>query len=302
MKRMHNPFELPGRWYKANLHVHTTTSDGALSPAERAAQYREAGYGVLALTDHSKTNDVRALSDRRLLVVSGMEYHPLCRTSFLGYHLVALNVPHGFRHTGKELARANRCIAKVKRVGGLTILAHTCWQGHGYSDFSSLRGLEAFEIYNAGCEYNGRGCAENEWVYAMDHGMLLPIVGSDDAHRRLGDGALECWSWLKLPSLTVASVLKAVRTGAGYVSCGPQIHYFGLRNGKLQLRCSPAAIIQFMSGPTMGVIRRAEPGQTITRWSIDVPGKPWGDRPWDFARAVVTDSTGRKAWTNPIRL
>lgn len=38
--------------HKANLHTHTTESDGALSPAEVVALYAEAGYTILSLTDH----------------------------------------------------------------------------------------------------------------------------------------------------------------------------------------------------------------------------------------------------------
>ena len=32
-----NPFTLPGAWDKGALHVHTTRSDGKLTPAESAA-------------------------------------------------------------------------------------------------------------------------------------------------------------------------------------------------------------------------------------------------------------------------
>ena len=42
------------RWqqHRANLHTHTTMSDGRLTPAETIDCYRELGYTVLALTDH----------------------------------------------------------------------------------------------------------------------------------------------------------------------------------------------------------------------------------------------------------
>ena len=38
--------------YKANLHAHTTCSDGTLSPAEVIDAYAARGYDVLAITDH----------------------------------------------------------------------------------------------------------------------------------------------------------------------------------------------------------------------------------------------------------
>ena len=41
-----------GNWYKGNLHMHTTVSDGALDPVEAINIYREAGYDFIAITDH----------------------------------------------------------------------------------------------------------------------------------------------------------------------------------------------------------------------------------------------------------
>ena len=59
-----NPFTQPGRWYRANLHTHTTNSDGQWPPRQVAEHYRRNGYQVLALTDHNRTNNVDAYSRR----------------------------------------------------------------------------------------------------------------------------------------------------------------------------------------------------------------------------------------------
>ncbi|NOZ20346.1 MAG: PHP domain-containing protein, partial [Planctomycetes bacterium] len=37
---LENPFGTEGKWYKGNLHTHTTGSDGEKSPAEIVAHYR----------------------------------------------------------------------------------------------------------------------------------------------------------------------------------------------------------------------------------------------------------------------
>ena len=41
------------RYFKANLHTHTTVSDGKLSPEEIKQQYKDRGYQILCLTDHN---------------------------------------------------------------------------------------------------------------------------------------------------------------------------------------------------------------------------------------------------------
>src|SRR4030042_3868681 len=38
---------------KVNLHAHTTYSDGTYTPAQLVNIYKDAGYEVLAITDHS---------------------------------------------------------------------------------------------------------------------------------------------------------------------------------------------------------------------------------------------------------
>ena len=45
------------RRFKANLHCHSTHSDGRLSPEEIAVLYREAGYEVLCIADHNTYAD-----------------------------------------------------------------------------------------------------------------------------------------------------------------------------------------------------------------------------------------------------
>ena len=39
------------RWYKGNLHAHTTVSDGRMTPEECIALYQSKGYDFLALTE-----------------------------------------------------------------------------------------------------------------------------------------------------------------------------------------------------------------------------------------------------------
>ena len=204
---------------------------------------------------------------------------------------MALNVPHGFSFTDAE--NANKCIAEVKAAEGESILAHPHWCGHGYENFQYLEGLAAMEVYNSTCDGAGRSSSENEWNKALAEGIILPAVGADDSH---GDSDIfECWTWLKMPSLSVRSFLKALRKGNCYTSCGPKIYDFRIKEGKVRLRCSPAARIYFVSSPCLGDRRRAEEGKLIITHSIDVPD-------WPYIRAVVVDAVGRKAWANPIVL
>ena len=46
------PFGREGRFWRGNMHTHSTRSDGRLPPEEVVATYRDAGYNFLVLSDH----------------------------------------------------------------------------------------------------------------------------------------------------------------------------------------------------------------------------------------------------------
>jgi len=74
-----------------DLHVHSSASDGKLTPPEVLALAAEVGVGVLALTDHDTVAGYAALpANAAVVVVSGVEFST--RWSGCGIHLVGLNV------------------------------------------------------------------------------------------------------------------------------------------------------------------------------------------------------------------
>ena len=62
-----------GNLYKANLHTHTTVSDGKMTPAEIKAAYLERGYSIVAFTDHDLIVPHTELRDDRFLPITGCE-------------------------------------------------------------------------------------------------------------------------------------------------------------------------------------------------------------------------------------
>ena len=68
-------FLLPesGSFYKANLHCHTTLSDGRKTPEEIKELYRSHGYSVVAFTDHNILIAHPELADEHFLPLNGFE-------------------------------------------------------------------------------------------------------------------------------------------------------------------------------------------------------------------------------------
>ena len=59
--------------YRANLHCHSTFSDGKLTPSELKEAYRSAGYSILAITDHEAPYDHSAMTEEDFLMLTGYE-------------------------------------------------------------------------------------------------------------------------------------------------------------------------------------------------------------------------------------
>lgn len=106
------PFDQPGRFWRGNLHTHSNESDGALSPAEVAQRYQEAGYDFLAVTDHFRAEYGFPLTDTRQLrapgftTLLGAELHAPRTEAGPKWHIVAVGLPRGFAPPSR--ARADR--------------------------------------------------------------------------------------------------------------------------------------------------------------------------------------------------
>lgn len=290
-----NPFESEGKWYKANLHCHTTRSDGESTPEEIVEQYRRAGYDVLALTDHWVTNDVAGLSDDKFLVISGMEAHPLVKPDCC-YHLVCLNVPVDIQL--REDFAPDKCADIVNKAGGLVILGHPYWCGHDINEMLAVKNFVAIEVFNKQCSGRGIGISSVHWDQLLCRGKNVSAVAVDDTHYKTDPPNLKVsgWTYIKAKELTVKAVMEAIGTGCYYASCGPVIEDFRVEDGIAKVRCSPVKEIHLMAQRNLGSIFFAEESDLMTSQQLEL------QKEVRYVRAEVVDEKGKRAWSNPIIL
>src|SRR5579872_6747252 len=147
------PFSSPGRFWRGNLHTHSTRSDGQLRPEEVCAFYHEAGYDFLALTDHFMERygfpitDTSPYRTPEFTTLLGAELHT-GRTE-LGqlWHILAVGLPPDFApnlpdETGPAIA------ARALSAGAFVAAAHPAWYGVTEADIRSLGAIHAVEVYN----------------------------------------------------------------------------------------------------------------------------------------------------------
>lgn len=114
------------RLSKVDLHVHSTASDGVLTPSEVVRLAAERGLDVIALTDHDTLNGVaeaqRAAADTELEVIAGVEISSEGEWGdlhILGYYVSLESGPLQEMMQAMQNARLGRARKMVERLGEL---------------------------------------------------------------------------------------------------------------------------------------------------------------------------------------
>jgi hypothetical protein len=295
------PFRLPGRFYKGNLHTHSTRSDGALEPAAVVAAYRERGYDFLALTDHFLApfdfpiTDTRPFRDASFTTLLGAELHAPETEGGEYWHILAVGLPHDFAptepdETGPSLA------ARAAAAGAFVGIAHPAWYTLSVSDALSIEAAHAVETYNTNCAAdNDTGDSWELYELLLARGRRLNAYATDDAHLdpALPD-AFGGWTHVRAERLDPEALLTALKAGHYYSSQGPEIHDIEISQGDAIIRCSPCSVVM-LTGATYHVVRERGEGLTETRL-------PLGQFRRSYARLTVIDAAGKRAWSNPFWL
>ncbi len=296
------PFSQPGRFYRGNLHGHSTNSDGAWSPAEYCRQYRQNGYDFVALTDHCTEDhgfdisDTREYRDDDFTTLIGAELHPGQIESGSVWHLLAVGIPLDFEtrregDTGASVAR------RAMEAGAFLAATHPNWYAFSVADFETLDAAHAVECYNGAADSaSDRGYSWHYIDLLLHRGHRVAAIAVDDAHAS-GEYSdfMRGWVYVKAEALTPEALLRALKAGHYYSSTGAQLHNVELHGrAKLVVECSPARQI-LVSGESAGALRVSGEGLRGAEFDLSEVESRW-------LRVTVRDEAGGRAWTNPVWL
>lgn len=310
------PFDKPGRFYKGNIHTHSTLSDGRLTPEEVVTEYASRGYDFISVTDHflpndrfrknargfCKVADTASLDRQGFVTIPGAEIHGPGMDNGELWHLVAAGLPLNFtpwraEETGAAIA------ARAREAGAFVAIAHPAWNGLSIDDAETLvQSAHAVEVYNHGCQVEvDRGESWHFTDVLLGRGRRLTAVATDDAHVILprepetpGD-AFGGWIHVRAQSLDAESLVAALKAGHFYASMGPHLHDVWVEGDGIAVESSPVETI-VVSGKGSRLIRKH--GNPITELRESIEQFQDGG----FCRVTVIDAAGRRAWTNPIWL
>jgi hypothetical protein len=301
-------FTAPGRFWRGNLHTHSTRSDGVLPPEEVCRRYRDEGYDFLALTDHFIGSygypivDTTPFRTNRFTTILGAELHSGAMANGELWHILAVGLPPDFapsdsptflpkpgQETGAEIA------ARAVAAGAFVAIAHPQWSGLTLADARAIEAAHAVEIYNHGC---ATGCDRPDGAAIADllltEGRRLSLIATDDAHFSEPDH-FGGWVMVKAEENEPEALLAALKRGDFYSSQGPELRDVVVEGDHVVVECSAAVSVVAMGH---GTGAKAVHGASMTRAAV--PLARLNDSPW--LRVAVIDAAGKRAWSNPIWL
>ena len=232
------PLETGRKWFRGDLHMHTTHSDGGCTsqsgsrvpcPVFLTAQAAVAqGLDFIAITDHNATSQYNAMRELqpyfdRLLLIPGREM-----TTFWGhFNIFGVTQYIDYRATQNGGRGINDILRDVRAMGGIASVNHAespggeicmgCkWEPPDTADMSLFTGVEVIN--------GGRRAMSSAgfWDKQLAAGLRLTGIGGSDGHNgpaQPGEPGAIGWptTVVEASELSVPAILEGIRNGRVFV-------------------------------------------------------------------------------------
>lgn len=319
-----------GQFYKANLHCHSTMSDGSLTPEQIKTIYQQQGYSIVAYTDHELLFPQNHLTDETFLALNGVEHdvndltEPImtkrhvchfccialepdnhltpfpdesryCKGNLENLHL-AKPIPgtEGSHQTYTPEA-ISHMMETIQSCGFFVTYNHPHWSLETPDIFCQYHGMNAMEIANNACITMGyEDYNPQAYDALLQSGHRIFCVADDDNHNKdcRNWDSFGGWTMIKADKLDYRTITKALQNGNFYASQGPEIYDLWVEDQIIHITCSDAASIHFTTGQRHRQKDIAPQGESLTEASFQL------DPNDGYVRVTVTDHRGNHANTN----
>ena len=317
--------------YKANLHCHSTISDGKLTPKALKEAYKARGYSVLAITDHEVPCAHNELSEEEFLMLTGYEAYirPSADGSYNRYapevHLnlfakdpqnelmicynqsyckyISQERKDALKKAGSERVREyrseyiNEFIKTAKDNGYIVAYNHPYWSMEGFNEIMSYQGCFSMEMVNFS-SYVENCLEHNGQLYdaLLIAGKRIFCHGADDNHNKYPfdspyNDSFGGATVILADELRYDKVIEAMENGEMYSTMGPEIKEVSFDGENIHIECSEAERVLVYYGSKTPSKLYAEKGENITSADFAV------DQNLRYVRVSVIDKDGNRADT-----
>jgi hypothetical protein len=212
------------RWYKGDLHAHSTFSDG-LDPLDvLLRRVRENGLEFFALTDHKTVEGLRHMpSDPGFVLIPGFEFGDrLGHANLFGIsELLSQN-----RSQDPEQTRAG--LLEARRAGAFIAINHPFHYESTWLLPLDDIDYDWIELWNGPWFNSNQGCLV-WWQAELEKGRRIPVAGGSDCH---GNSPFHYYgqptTWVAAEEPTVRAILSNLKMGHSVMSYSPDGPFIGL--------------------------------------------------------------------------
>ncbi len=315
-------------FYKANLHCHSTNSDGIMTPEELKQRYKSEGYSVLAITDHEHLIDNSHLNDENFLTITSCELAikendavsalvhqdmKVCHLNVYARDAKNIKTPcyssnydrflnDQIKNTvylpkedyKREYSQAgiSQIIKKANEAGFLVSYNHPRWSLENATNYLGYKGLWAVEIYNNEVAQGGLYEYDiNVYDDFLRAGQKIACISTDDNHKL--ETTCGGFVMINADKLVYPSIISALENHSFYASTGPEIVNLYTEGGKAFLTYKNGAYAVMSTGGrrVCKVMAENENSENIAEFAFD----PERD---GYIRFDVVDRFGKRANTN----
>lgn len=300
------------KWYKGNIHTHTTESDGDADPKSVVRWYRRHGYDFLVLSDHNHRTildyDTGKRRFRKPLMIPGEEVSVRIGNGTIPIHINGIGINHVVEpiDAGGIIPTLQANVDAILDAGGIASINHPNYQwAFDHESIRHVNRASLLEVYNGHPGANVYGGAgkfsyEKIWDGVLTADKLIFGVATDDAHNyhdfepkmsNPGRG----WVVVQATELTVEAILGGLASGAFYSSTGVTLSELEILPHSIRLTIQEEMRHLYTTRFTGrdGTIL-SETNGLETEYSLK------GDE--GYVRATVTSSGNTKAWVQPVFL
>ena len=301
------------KWFKGNLHTHTTKSDGDAEPEKVARWYRRHGYDFLVISDHNHLTLLEYGSGKRRfkspLMIPGEEVTARLRDNTVHVHINGIGISRMIEPidiNGEVVPTLQANIDAILAAGGIASINHPNFKwSFDHEALKQVVGASLLEVFNGHPATNGYGApgkftAEEIWDHVLTEGRPIFGVATDDAHNyhdfspELGNPG-RGWVVVRAMELTQEAVIQALETGEFYSSTGVTLPELEISRESIHLTIEQEREhIYSTTFSGRGGISLSEVVGTEAEYRVR------GNE--GYVRATVRSSSGAKAWTQPAFL
>ncbi len=300
------------RWYKGNIHTHTTESDGDAEPAKVVSWFRRHGYDFLVLSDHNHLTIFEYGAGKRRfkkpLLVPGEEVSANIKGGDVPIHINGIGLSRVVEpiDAGEIVPTIQANVNAIRQAGGISSINHPNYKwAFDHTHLRLIEGLNMLEVFNghpATNVYGGPGkfSYDEIWDGVLSAGVVVFGVATDDSHNYHDFSPAKSnpgrgWVSVRAAELSQEAIVDGLATGEFYASSGVALKDLEASEDGIRLEIEPEPFRLYTTRFT------GKDGKLLA----EVPGEeaeyvPRGDE--GYVRAVVTSSGHMKAWTQPVFL